>query len=454
MKPLAFLNSVGDYLNDNLTDPFPDIPGDLQLPFIGSTIDLTRDMNGTLEQLWKKHGDVFKLRIFGANVIMMVGPEINKLALQEKQDEFLSREAWSIILGDLFKGAIMLSDGEEHKRFRRIMQTAFHRKPMKGYLDVIVESVNDVIDNEIEMKEEKVKIYPIMEKLTLRIAGKLFFGVDFKEKHLTAIREVTHASADPLHLNLPLTAYGKGLRSRKMLTEFYNERISANRKNPGNDLFSYMCIARSEQGESFTDEEIIDQMIFLMMASHDTTASALTALIYETAKDQFWQDKMRAESLVFQEQGEVSYERLKEFELIGQVINETLRLHPSLMAFPRMTTRDFEFNGYKIPAYSYVGICPKLSHLREDVFPNPWRFDPDRFSAERAEHKKHSHAFIPFGAGNHVCIGKYFAEMEAKIIVHHFIRKFRWTADKHYEAKFIPPLNHPKDGLPVKLEKL
>ena len=383
---------------------------------------------------------------------MMVGAEANKLALQEKQDNFLSEDAWNIVLRDLFSGSIMMKDNEEHRRLRRIMQTAFHKKPLISYLKVINDTTEAYLDHEFKVENGVVKIYPAFEKLTLLIAGKLFFGVEFDEEHLEAIRQVTHASADPLHLNIPFSKYWHGIKARKLLTDFYSKRIATKRSHPQNDLFSYMCVARSEMGETFTDEEIINQMIFLMMASHDTTTSTVSSMIYETARAPEWQNEMWQECNGINKDGPVEYSQLKEFEIVGRVFNECLRLHPALVAFPRLTTKEIIYKGFRVPAYTNIGITPYLSHLDPNYFPDPEKFDPNRFSPERAEHKKHSHAFIPFGAGHHVCIGKYFAEMEAKIIMHHFVQKFKWSVEEGYTVRYLPPLNHPEDGLVVNIE--
>jgi len=127
MQPLSFINNLGNYFHSNIKDPFPDVPGNLKIPFIGSTFDFAHDLNKFLIDYWQQYGDIFKVRIFGANFIVMVGPEANQFVLQDEQEHFLSKESWGKIIGELFTGAIMLSDNEEHQRFRRIMQTAFHR---------------------------------------------------------------------------------------------------------------------------------------------------------------------------------------------------------------------------------------------------------------------------------------------------------------------------------------
>jgi cytochrome P450 len=441
-------------LRHNLTDPYPEIPGDLGLPYIGSTLDFARDINGLIVKCWKKYGDVFKIRVLGENIIGMAGADANKLILQEEQDAFLSKEGWNFIIGDLFKDAIMLSDGEQHSRYRRIMQTAFHKQPMIGYLEVIEQEVQEYLDHEIPIKKGKLITYPAMVRLTMKIAGRLFFGVEFSEKHLDAIMEVTIASMSPIHLDIPYTTYGKGMEARRMLAKYYASHIKKNRENPGDDMFSQMCIAKSENGEMFSDEEIINQMIFVMMASHDTTTSTLSSMIYETAKHPEWQERMRAESRQFYAEGPLDYGRLKDFKEIGMVLNECLRLHPALVVLPRYAAKDFVFKGYHIPKGSRVAISTYATHIDPRVYPDPLRFDPLRFSDERAEHKKTPFSFIPFGAGRHICIGKYFAEMEAKIVMSHFVKRFKWSVPPGYQMRYAPPLNHPIDGLPIRIERV
>lgn len=441
-------------VRDNIIDPYPHIPGDLKLPFVGSTLEFAQDINALIVDCWKKYGKVFKIRVLGENIVGLAGPEANKMVLHDEQDDFLSKEGWNFVIGDLFKDAIMLSDGEQHARYRRIMQSAFHRDPMMGYLDVIEKATEEYFDHEIEIRHGKLITYPAMVRLTMKIAGKLFFGVQFDDKQLDAIMDVTKASMSPLHVEIPYTVYWKGMQARRMLTAFYRDRIRANKKNPGEDMFAQMCVAKSDQGEMFSDEEIINQMIFLMMASHDTTTSTLTSMVYETARYPEWQDRMRAESEAFYAKGPLEYNRLKEFKDINLVLNECLRLHPALVVIPRMAMKDFTYAGYRIPKGTRVAISTYATHILPEVWSDPLQFDPERFNEERAEHKKVAYSFIPFGGGRHLCIGKYFAEMEAKIVMSHFVKRFAWKVPPKYTMKYAPPLNHPHDGLPVFIERL
>ena len=447
-------DDIATKLIDNFTDPLPHIPGDLKLPFIGSTLEMVQDTNKVLLDGWKQYGDVFKMRILGENIVGLGGPEANKMVLHDDQDYFLNKEGWEFVIGDLFKDAIMLTDGEQHQRYRRIMQTAFHKQPLIGYLSVMEDAIQEFINSEIEIRRNKMIVYPEMVRLTMLIAGKLFFGVEFDTKHLDAITDVTRASASPIRAEVPFSKYWKGMRARRMLTEYYSDRIKEKKSNPGDDMFSQMCIAKSEEGESYTDAEIINQMIFVMMASHDTTTSTLTSMIYETARQPKWQERMREESEQFYAKAPLDYSRLKEFQEIGLVLNECLRLHPALIVLPRQSARSFEYKGYRIPAGTKVAVSPSLSHLNPDIWSNPNAFDPERFNEERAEHKKVPYSFIPFGGGRHICIGKYFAEMEAKITMSYFVRRFKWSVPDGYVMKYAPPLNHPRDGLPVRIETI
>jgi cytochrome P450 len=445
------INDIAVRLINNFTDPLPHIPGDLRLPFIGSTFDIVRDTNKTLLDGWQEHGDVFKMRILGEIIVGLGGPEANKMVLHDDQDHFLNKEGWEWVIGDLFKNAIMLTDGEQHKRYRRIMQTAFHKQPMIGYLEVMENAVAEFLDHEMKIRNGKLIVYPAMVRLTMLIAGKLFFGVEFDRKHLDAITDVTRASTSAIRAELPFSKYWKGMRARRLLTEYYSERIQEKKHNPGDDMFSQMCIAKSEEGEMFTDEEIISQMIFVMMASHDTTTSTLTSMIYETARHPDWQDRMFAEAEAFYAAGPMEYGRLKELHTIRMVLNECLRLHPALVVLPRQSVRSFTYKGYRIPAGTKVAVSPSLSHLDPDIWTDPEKFDPERFGEERAEHKKVPYSFIPFGAGRHICIGKYFAEMEAILTMSCLVRRFRWSVPDGYVMHYAPPLNHPRDGLPVRI---
>ena len=171
-------------------------------------------------------------------------------------------------------------------------------------------------------------------------------------------------------------------------------------------MFSRLCRAVSEDGARFTDAEIIDHMIFLMMAAHDTTTSTLTSMTYELARHPEWQERVREECRRARHGRGSSSTISTSSRALGWVMKETLRRYPPLPVIPRVATESFEFGGYEIPA----GVDgrrladPHPSHGGV-VARSRSASIPERFAPARAEDERHTHSWVPFGGGPHLCIG-------------------------------------------------
>jgi cytochrome P450 len=238
------------------------------------------------------------------------------------------------------------------------------------------------------------------------------------------------------------------------MVDFFGGMIPKKRAGDTGDLFSRLTRATTDEGDRFTDEQIVDHMSFLMMAAHDTTTSTLTSMFYELAKNQEWQDRVREECLEFGA-GPIGFDDIDRFEQLTLVFKETLRRYPPLPVIPRVATRAFDWNGYRIPEGSMVVVSPIVTHHMSEWWDDPWRFDPDRFGPARAEHERHTHSWIPFGGGPHMCIGLRFAETQVKAVMHNVIRRYRWSVDESYEMPVQQaPISKPTDGLPVVLERI
>ena len=152
------------------------------------------------------------------------------------------------------------------------------------------------------------------------------------------------------------------------------------RAGNGDDIFSRLCRAQSEEGARFTDADVIDHMVFLMMAAHDTTTSTLTSMTYELARHPEWQERLRDESRALGKT-EIDFDDLEKLPALGQVMKETLRRYPPLPVIPRMATSDFEWGGYRIKEGAMVVASPIHTHHMPEWWPEPQRFDPERFDA-------------------------------------------------------------------------
>jgi cytochrome P450 len=253
---------------------------------------------------------------------------------------------------------------------------------------------------------------------------------------------------------VPGGRWKKGLDGRKVLEKFFHSRVAQKRARPGDDLFSHLCQAQDENGRKFSDDDVVNHMIFLMMAAHDTSTITLCSIFYQLARHPGWQERLRAEGSALGRR-DLDHADLEKLPEAGLVMKEALRLLAPLHGIPRKTVKPVEFKGYRIPAGTMITVSPIVTHHLPEWWQAPERFDPERFSEARAEHKKHPYQYVPFGGGAHMCIGLHFAEMQVKTILHHVLQRYRWSVPARYAMPVdFTSLPVPADKLPVRLERL
>lgn len=429
------------------------IPGSTGLPIFGNFFEYISNATNFYESRRKKYGDVFKSQTLLGTTVILCGPTANKLILVEEGKFTSNQEAWEMVLSDLFPNGLMLMDGDRHQYHRSIMQEAFKKDPMQGYLEIMPEIISDGLA-ELNGKK-RVLFFPFFKNLTLKLASKVFFGLELNEdlkKINKAISDIVGASA-AIPVNLPFTKYGRGIKGRAFLVDYFKSILPERRNNPGKDLFSRLCHAKSEEGNQFTDQEIIDHLIFVLMAAHDTTAISLTFMSYFLAKHPEWQSKVREESQLINLQNPLLVNDLRKLEQTGLVMKETLRVHPPLITVIRKLEKELTVNGYKIPKNTFVNVVFQITHQDKSVWTNPEKFDPERFNSERKEQLKCPFAYAPFGAGKHHCIGYAFAEMQIKLVISELLKQFKLSLPENYQCPIQDvPLKQPKDDLPMFLE--
>ncbi|WP_132935401.1 cytochrome P450, partial [Mycobacteroides abscessus] len=234
------------------------------------------------------------------------------------------------------------------------------------------------------------------------------------------------------------------------------ERVGiARQKTEGADMLTALCHAETDEGDAFTDTDIVNHMIFLMMAAHDTTTSTTTTMAYYLAANPEWQERVRDESDRLGD-GPLDIDSLEKLESLDLVMNEALRLVTPLPFNIRSTVRDTDLLGFHIPAGTMINIWPGMNHRLPELWTEPDKFDPDRFSEPRNEHKRHRYAFSPFGGGAHKCIGMVFGQLEIKAVMHRLLRRYRFElAHPHYQPKWdYAGMPLPIDGMPIILRPL
>ena len=249
-----------------------------------------------------------------------------------------------------------------------------------------------------------------------------------------------------------------GSRRGARLADFIRERIAQRRASDANDLFTQLCHARDEADKQYSDEEIVDHLIFIMMAAHDTTTSAITTMVYALAKHPQWQDRLRREArntadwMARSGRSTPTLDDLARMTDIELVFKEALRLYQPLPTIARRALVDVEIHGKVIPAGTPVAVFPIQVHRSAEWWSQPEKFDPERFSSERAEHRLHPYAWAPFGGGAHMCLGLHFAEMQVKAVLLPLLRSWQWSVPEAYVPNYAyAPIAKPRDGLPIQL---
>ncbi|MCC2636418.1 MAG: cytochrome [Moraxellaceae bacterium] len=431
------------------------MPGSSGLPLIGHGLDFITDPVKMGLNMAAELGPVFWSDSLGITMVSMAGPDANQFVLRNKGDLFSNNQGWDYFIGKFFKRGIMLLDFEEHRHHRGIMQAAFKRPVMERHLALM----NPAIERGIAKwrPSERFEVLTAIKQLTLDIATEIFMGEALgpeADRVNKAFVDCVRAGTAIVRFPVPGGRWKKGLDGRKLLEQFFASRVAKKRAKPSDDLFSILCQAEDEHGRRFSDEDIVNHMIFLMMAAHDTSTITLSAICYYLGKHPEWQERLRREALALGKR-DLVLEDLDKLPDAGLVMKEALRLFSPVHVIPRKTVKDVEFRGYRIPKGTFVMISPIVTHHMPQWWSDPERFDPERFAEGRAEHKRHPYQYVPFGGGAHMCIGLHFAEMQVKTILHHVLQRYAWSVPAGYEmpADFTT-LPVPADKLPVRLRQV
>jgi cytochrome P450 len=302
---------------------------------------------------------------------------------------------------------------------------------------------------------DTVDFHEFSKNLLAQLSSNVFLGENDPSQAIKlqkAFRDAVEATMAIVRKPWPGTKYNRGLVGRKTLEEYFASKVEEKRNSDSLCLFANLCNAVDGSGNKFTNQQICDHMIFLMMAAQDTTSSALTSIIFALTECPEWQERLRAEYSEFDSIADIDLTKLKE---TSWVFREALRMYTPGAIIPRRAKCDFEFEGYKIPAGAVVSIAPIHNHYDPEYWTQPEDFDPLRFSPDRAEDKKHKFLFLPFSGGPAQCIGMHFAELEIKIILFHLLKSFTISRDTSKKVNWIKaPVWHPKNGLNVSFSKL
>jgi cytochrome P450 len=435
-------------------------PGEIDFSW-DRTHRIAHDPLPLLLDAYERYGPIFSLRLLHSRVVFMLGPEANHFVTVGHPENFHWRESSFGDLIPLLGDGLLTVDEEYHDRARAIMMPAFHREQIAAATEAMTVEVDRAIAT--LPVGEVVDVYEWMRNLAMRIAMRALLGLDPDEAGKGAAaahhfeRALGYYGID-FHLRLlrgPRSPWSKLVSSREVLDEIVLGEIARRRTRPDpgrRDILSLLTAARGAGGEEFSDREIRDQVMTLMFAGHDTSTSTLTFMLHELARHPEVTRRLHEEQdKVLRGETPSPQQLEKEMPYLEMVLDEVLRLYPPAWIGPRRVVREFEFGGCTVPEGAYLNYCSWASHRLPEVFPQPEAFIPERFARERKAALPRG-AYVPFGGGSRICIGKRFGQTEVKLVSTKLLQRLRLESlpGRTVTIRQMPTLS-PKNGLRMRI---
>lgn len=391
---------------------------------------LRRNPAAVFEALARSYGDVTALRLPLLTIVLVNDPALIERVLVVDHAHFHKGRALEVakrILGD----GLLTSEGEYHRRHRRLLQPAFHRQQIAGYADVMVQHAATTAaawqdGATVDMAAE-------MMRLTLAIVGATLFGANVERdanevgavlrRLMTLFDLLTLPFADVLD-RLPIGPSRTWRTSRQQLDAIIG-RMIAERRQTGDrgDLLSMLLSARDEEG-GLSDDAVRDEALTLFLAGHETTANALTWTWYLLAQHPDVDAQLQAELDRVLGARLPTFEDLPQLSYTRMVIAESMRLFPPAWAIGRLALHEYQLGPYLLPAGVVVLMSQWVTHRDSRFWSDPLRFDPMRFYPD-AGARRPKFSYFPFGGGPRLCIGESFAWTEATLVLATLAQ--RWT---------------------------
>jgi cytochrome P450 len=409
----------------------PSSPGK---PFVGHLLDFRRDPPKFLSALAREHGDIVHFKMGPQDIYLLNHPDFIRDVLVTNNRNFVKSRG--LEMAKRFLGeSLLTSEGEFHRRQRRLAQPAFHRQRINAYAEVMT-------DNATRTRErwrdcETLDIWQEMMRLTLAIVGKTLFDADVEAeapeigKALTDIMQLFERITNPLSGlldKLPLPGNIRWLKAKQRLDSTIYRIINERRASGEDrgDLLSMLLLAQDEEGDggSMTDQQLRDEAMTLFVAGHETTANALTWTWYLLSQNLDVEARLHAEIDAALEGKLPTAADVGRLRYTEMVFAESMRLYPPAWTMGRRVLEDYQINEYVVPSGAIVLMSPWVMHHDPRFFPDPYKFDPERWTPEAREARP-KFSYFPFGGGPRVCIGEQFAWMEGALLIAAIAQRWR-----------------------------
>jgi cytochrome P450 len=427
------------------------------LPLLGNLLDFRHRRLALLSRA-AAAGDLTQIKMGPLPVYVASSAELAHAILVENEPAFVKSRGLGVLARPLLGEGLLTSEHELHRRQRRLMGPAFAPRRLAGYARVMAECAEQSLDALAD--GARVDVAAEMARLTLAVVGRALFDADLHDQAREigeALTVALHFVVDglsrlPIPYRVPIPRHLRLRRAVRRLDEtvlgIIRER-RASGSDRGDVLSSLIAATDEHDGARMPDRQIRDEVMTLFLAGHETTANALTWSWYLVGRHPEAHARLAAEARALD--GTPGFDDLVRLPYAVRVLKEAMRLYPPAYVMGRRTEREVVLCGRRLQAGSVVLINVYALHRRADYFPEPERFDPDRFApaAEKAQVKG---AYLPFGAGPRVCVGSHFALMEGQLLLAALARGLRFELDGPVEPEPLVTLRA-RGGLPATVRR-
>lgn len=432
-------------------------PGPKGSLILGNLPGMRRDPLGLLLAAARDHGPVSRLKLVETIYLLNHADDV-KHALMTNNDNY-AKARLTVRIKPIVGDGLLTSGGDFWRRQRRLAQPAFHRTRLASFADAMARLTADMLGGWRD--GDVIDVSDAMSRLTLRVIGLTMMGADLEEdagrvgSALGTALTVTNDRFQRLFFlpSLPTPSNIRFDRAMRIL-EGLVTRIIAERRAKGGDrgdlLSMFMETQDADTGERMTDKQLRDEVMTMLLAGHETTSNALSWTFHLLALHPAAAARVREEAdAAFGADGP-TFESLRRLQFCRWTVQEAMRLYPPVWLFARTAAADDVLpSGWRVPAGKTIFVCPYTLHRDGAYWPDPERFDPERFSEAGAAGRPRT-AYVPFAAGPRQCIGNEFALMEATIILAMVCRDWRLGFARARPPEPEPSITlRPKGGLPM-----
>ncbi|QQM42182.1 cytochrome P450 [Streptomyces liliifuscus] len=431
-----------------------EIPGPKGLPLLGSALDLRRDSLDVFLRARRDHGDVVRLSAGppGARTVLhcVFSPEGVQQILASQAANFRKDNQFYEELRRSAGNGLLTAQDADYLRQRRLIQPLFTKRQVDSYATAVTLEADGTVERWRDAAGGVVDVVREMDRLALRTVSRILFGADVEaavdviHDNFPVVSEyVTRRGFSPVNppRSWPLPS-NRRAEAASQAVYAVCDRIIAERRAAeataaaasagtasaeGDDLLSLLSRASSEQDGSLDAAELRDQVLVFLVAGHETTATSMAFALHLLACHPEAQKRAHEEADRLPSGRAPSAADLDELPYLTRVLKEAMRLYPAAPVVGRRSVGAAEVDGHLIPAGADVLVLPWVTHRHPDLWDEPERFDPDRFTPER-EAARHRYAWFPFGGGPRACIGQHFSMLESVLALAALLRSYELEA--------------------------